>query len=283
MKLHRIVTGAITTAVLLSVVTVDHCWAGGILSAALLSVVAFTSAFELCRVLEAAGMPTYKRWTAVASFVVALTPAIVPRFYQSLNPFAPQAGIIFGFMILTFVIAMRGEDLGRGVRAVAAGTFVLIYVGLSLSFLVRLRSFGQFGEPLLLFVIGCAKLGDIGAYFVGRSIGKHALAPRLSPKKTIEGAAGAYLGSIAAALIMHTYVQEQVAFGTFVVWALVLSTAGQFGDLAESLLKRAGGVKDSSPMFGTAGGMLDLVDSLLLSAPAAYILALTGGFGAFQG
>jgi len=282
MKADRIAMGFIATAVLFSVVAVDHYWAKGFFSAALLSVIAFTAALETCAVLEAAGMPAFKRSTALASFVVALVPAIAPRFWQNMSPFALQAGIIFGFMILTFVFSMRCEDLARGARGVAAGTFTLVYVGLALSFLVRVRHFGKFGEPLLLFAIGCAKLGDVGAYFVGKTVGRHALAARLSPKKTIEGAFGGLLGSVVAALIMWPYVKAQVSLATFVVWSLVLGAAAQLGDLAESVLKRAGAVKDSSPAFGTMGGVLDLVDSLLLSAPVAYILALSGGFGAFR-
>ncbi len=283
MKAARIITGSIATLLILGLLTLDHYFVGGFLSAALLSVVAFTAAMELCVILEAAGLKTYPRLTAFVSFVVALLPAVVLRFWRGLSPFAPQAGVIFGFMVLLFVLAMREEDLVKGAKAVISGTFVLVYVGLSLSFLVRLRDFPHTGEAFLLFAIGVAKVGDIGAYFTGKLFGRHYLAPKVSPKKTLEGSLGALAGSAGVALIMHPYVKDHVSLGTFVAWALILSVVAQFGDLAESLIKRAGEVKDSGGVFAAMGGVLDLVDSLLLSAPVAYILALIGGFGGIQG
>jgi phosphatidate cytidylyltransferase len=283
MNTHRVVTGVLITATVLGIFAIDHYWAAGFFSAALLSVIAYTAAVELCTALEAVGVFTFRRLTGLACFVVALAPAAGQRFWQSQDGFAAQAGVVFGFMILCFVMAMRGDDLARGAKAVAGGVFVVIYVGFSLSFLVRLRLVDQYGEVLLLLAIGCAKIGDSGAYFVGKAIGRHPLAPRLSPKKTVEGAFGALAGSSIAALILYPYLKPQLALGTIIVWALVLSVAGQFGDLAESLVKRAGGVKDSGATLGAMGGALDLVDSLLLSAPVAYILAITGGFGAIKG
>jgi len=293
MKLGRILTGLATTIAVLAIIASDHYWTNGFLSVALLSAVAFTAALELCRILAATGMRTFSRATAFASFVVALLPAVVIRWFPGMSPFAPQAGVIFGFVVLTFIFAMRSEDFAAGAKAVVAGTFVLVYVGLALSFFVRLRDFPSFGETFLLFAIGCAKVGDMGAYFAGRSFGRTPLAPRLSPKKTVEGAAGALVGSLVVAAILYPYLAAELAkhpelqitmsFARFAGCALVLSVAGQFGDLSESLLKRAAGVKDSSIVFSQMGGVLDVVDSLLLSAPVAYILALLGGFRAVQG
>jgi phosphatidate cytidylyltransferase len=283
MKAGRILVGAAATAVILAILAIDHYYPKAFLSAALLSIVAFTSALELCGILRSAGMPTFAPLTAFASLVVALLPAVVLRFWPGTSPFAPQAGVIFAFVILTFALAMRGSDIQAGAKAVAAGAFVLVYVGLALSFLVRIRDFPEVGEPLLLFAIGCAKVGDMGAYFAGKTFGKHALAPAISPKKTVEGAIGALLGSILSALIIWHFVKARIDLPTLLAWALVLSVAAQFGDLAESLLKRAAGTKDSSGTFATMGGVLDMVDSLLLSAPVAYILALAKGLGAVQG
>lgn len=283
MNTQRVVTGIIIAAVVLGVFAIDHYWAAGFFSAALLSVIAYTAAVELCAVLECLGVFTYRRLTGLACFVVALMPAAVQRFWQSQDGFAAQSGVVFGFMILCFAMAMRGDDLVRGTKAVAAGVFVVIYVGFSLSFLVRLRLLEGCGEALLLLAIGSAKIGDTFAYFVGRTIGRRPLAGRLSPKKTVEGSAGAVAGSIVAALILRPYLSPQLTLAAILTWAVVLSVAGQFGDLAESMLKRAGNIKDSGASLGAMGGALDLVDSLLLSAPTAYILAVTGGLGAVKG
>ena len=283
MRTGRVFIGAGTLVVVLCVFAVDHYWTGGFLSAALLSAIALSASYELCEVLERAGIPVFRVATAGASFVVALLPAVVLRAWEGTSPFAPQAGVIFGFMMLAFGMGMRKGNPPWGAKAVIGSTFVLVYVGLSLSFLVRLRDIPVVGEELLLFSIGCAKLGDIGAYFVGRTFGRHQLSPKLSPKKTVEGAFGGVVGSLAAALIVRLLFGGSLGLPTLVVWAVILTVAAQFGDLAESLIKRAADIKDSSPTLGTMGGVLDLVDSLLLSAPVAYILALIWELGAVQG
>jgi len=283
MTWRRIIAGLVATVVVLGVFALDHYFSEGLFSAALLALVAFTAAIELCRMLESFGLSAFTRLTAFCSFVVALLPALVLRFWKGTSPFAPQAGVIFGFVVLAFILVMRKNDHLAGVKAVIGGTFVLVYVGLSLSFLVRLRDFPRVGEAFLLFAIGCAKVGDMGAFFIGRTFGRHLLAPRISPKKTVEGAIGALLGSIVVVFIIHPFVKDSVSLLRLTACALLLSVAAQLGDLAESLLKRAAAMKDSSMALDTMGGVLDLVDSLLLSAPVAYILALLGGFGAVQG
>jgi phosphatidate cytidylyltransferase len=227
---------------------------------------------------------------AFTSFAVAITPAIVARLEPSMNPFAPQAVVVFSFMVLTFLLAMRSEDLAAGAKAVIGGTFAVVYVGFSLSFLVRLRDFpGQgIGEALMMFAVGCAKFGDIGAYFAGKTFGRTPLSPKVSPKKTVEGALGAIGGSIAAAFVIWWLFGNDIAKApawansliSLAGFAVILSIVAQFGDLAESLLKRAGGIKDSGGAFAAMGGVLDMTDSLLFAAPVAYILALLGGYRA---
>lgn len=291
MKRNRVVVGVLVTIVVVVILGIDHFYTRGFLSAAILAALAFMASWELCAVLESMGMATYQRLTAFFAFVVTLVPAALFQCHCRTSPFAVEAGIIFGFVMLAFVLAMRGGDNVAGTKAVAAGTFVLIYVGFGLSLFVRLREMPDIGEALVFFTLAVAKGGDMGAYFAGTRLGKHKLAPRLSPKKTVEGSLGAIAASLvigfliwlyvskAVTLEYNTYIQSVSGLWIFLGSAAVISIAAQFGDLAESLLKRAADVKDSSVAFGTMGGMLDLVDSLLLSVPVAYILALLGGFG----
>lgn len=280
MRRNRVVTGILATAVVAAVLAADYYFLEGIPSATLLAVVAFAASYELCMVLGAAGIPTFALTTAFSSFVVALTPALAKIFLPEVSTFAPQAGLIFLFVILNFAFALRHGDPSAGTKAVVGGTFVLVYVGFALSFLVRLRSLDEVGWAFLIFALACAKVGDTGAYFVGRALGRHLLAPRLSPKKTVEGAAGALLASLLCAFMVAPFTSGKVPLTTLLCWAAVLSVAAQFGDLAESLLKRAAALKDSSAFFGHMGGALDVVDSLLLCAPTAYILAVIWGFSA---
>jgi phosphatidate cytidylyltransferase len=131
------------------------------------------------------------------------------------------------------------------------------------------------------------KMGDIGAYAIGRLIGRHKLAPRLSPGKTIEGVVGALAFSCLASWAVFRWLTpvwtpSSVRPGPWWGWiafGLVVSVAGIVGDLAESLLKRDVGLKDSSHWLPGFGGVLDMLDSLLLSAPVAWLLWATGMVG----
>ncbi|MCD6406019.1 MAG: phosphatidate cytidylyltransferase [Planctomycetes bacterium] len=283
MRRNRVLTGIAASALVIAILAADHYFVHGFPSAALLALVAFAASYELCLILESAGVATFPKLTAFASFAVALMPVLVNHFYSQTSSFAWQAGLIFLFMILTFAIALAKPDPNAGAKAVISGTFVLMYVGFALSFLVRLRGLPQVGNALLIFVLACSKVGDSAAYFVGRMIGKHPFARRISPRKTVEGAVAAFAASLLVAVVMARFVAGSVSLVQLLLWAALLSVAAQFGDLAESLLKRAGAVKDSSSIIGAVGGTLDVVDSLLLCAPTAYILALAAGLGAGPG
>ncbi len=280
MKRNRVLIGAVTTILVIGVLAADHYFLRGIPSAALLALVAFAASYELCMVLAAAGMPTFAKSTAFASFVVALTPVVARIVAPDVSTFAPQAGLIFLFVVVAFALAIRSTNAAAGAKAVISGTFVLVYVGFALSFLVRLRGLEEIGWVLLIFALACAKVGDMAAYFVGRAVGRRPLAARLSPMKTVEGALGALGASILCAFAVYPFTNGWVSLPVLIMWSVLLSFAAQFGDLAESLLKRAATVKDSSTFFGLMGGTLDVVDSLLLCAPTAYILAIVAGFSA---
>ncbi|MBI4230975.1 MAG: phosphatidate cytidylyltransferase [Planctomycetes bacterium] len=154
----------------------------------------------------------------------------------------------------------------------AAGT--LLYIAVPMQCLVRLAEGpGIQGFAPLLLAIAICKMGDTAAYFTGTTIGRHPLAPTISPKKTVEGAVGGLAGSIAVSVAAHAMLlpgiltlPRQILFGALV------GAAGQVGDLVESWIKRRAGVKDSGGTLLAMGGILDLVDSLLFAAPAAYLL-----------
>ena len=163
------------------------------------------------------------------------------------------------------------------------------YVSVLLSFVVRMAfEFPLFedgrtnytGRILLLAFIVIVKTSDIGAYAAGRIWGRHKLIPEISPGKTVEGLAGGYAFSLFSSLVLWAVFRWGFGDGRLgqldyplvhaVVLPLVLSTTGVFGDLAESLVKRSVGVKDSSARFPGMGGVLDILDSLLFSAPFMY-------------
>ena len=201
------------------------------------------------------------------------------------------AAAIAPFIFLTR--AMRQQDLSSGYPAAAAAVFAFTYVALPLGMLVQLRQQWA-GAFYLLYLLLVVWAGDIFAYFVGRSIGRHLMAPRISPKKTWEGAAASLLASVAVGwLLFHNatplseallraglierkdglFGLEQPAVGPVIVLTVVLNVAAQLGDLVESLIKRGAGAKDSGAILPGHGGMLDRIDALLFAAPVLWYYA----------
>jgi len=189
----------------------------------------------------------------------------------------PLAALAVGIMLAFAGEMWRYEKPGGVIVHVAVTVFALAYVGLMLAFLVELRIIGGSldGVTPLVAMIVTVKMGDTGAYTVGRMIGRHKLAPVLSPGKTWEGVGGAIgfamVGSYATFALMRPATIEEHPWAP-AVWGAALAVVGIFGDLAESLLKRDMGRKDSSTWMPGFGGVLDLVDSLLIAAPVAYLL-----------
>jgi phosphatidate cytidylyltransferase len=151
--------------------------------------------------------------------------------------------------------------------------FVLVvaFLGLLPSFLIRLRWAVPESSLALTLTIFVPKVGDIGAYFTGKLLGRTPLSPEISSKKTWEGFIGGLAASVATAVglsfvgpIFRHGILEAAAFG------LVVGIAGVLGDLAESMIKREVGVKDASANIPGFGGLLDVMDSVLFAAPVAY-------------
>ena len=145
----------------------------------------------------------------------------------------------------------------------------LLYIGLTLSYLVMIRLLPQ-GEWFLLFLLLVTWAGDTAAYYVGTLCGQHVLAPRISPKKTVEGLVGGLLGAVIFAYVAHWWFLSDFSAVDCIVLAVLLTFAGLWGDLAESAIKRSVGVKDSGGILPGHGGMLDRLDSLLFTGPAFY-------------
>jgi phosphatidate cytidylyltransferase len=223
----------------------------------------------------------------------------VPLFWPGYPPDCPLDRLgwpfcSFGVAVLAvFVVEMiRYRAPGRSVAQLAAAVLSFAYVGLLLSFIVQLRAVEPAGLPVsddlglvaLVSLIAVVKAGDIGAYTVGRLIGRHKMAPILSPGKTWEGAAGAVIfAALAAWLVLTLWVERKESVGAdsrspipWLVYGVLVGAVGLLGDLAESLLKRDLGRKDSSSWMPGFGGVLDLLDSILFAAPVAYLLWIAG-------
>ncbi|MBL7140076.1 MAG: phosphatidate cytidylyltransferase [Planctomycetes bacterium] len=185
---------------------------------------------------------------------------------------------IVGLVFTTFlaeIVVIERTDRGpqEALEAVAWTVLVVLTVGLLGLFLAKVRFLSP--EPTeglmyLVLTLGVVKGSDIGAYAIGSWLGRHRLVPKLSPKKTVEGLVGAIVaGTIMALVIGRAW--GRFGWGDLVLFGSVVSVSGVLGDLAESLMKRACGVKDSG-RIPTFGGALDILDSMLSAAPVAYVL-----------
>ncbi len=125
------------------------------------------------------------------------------------------------------------------------------------------------GIGYVLALVAVAKLGDAGAYFVGSNWGRRRLAPRVSPKKTVEGAAGGLAASLLSGALLALLFRLKGGVAFWLAFGIVVGVASQIGDLVASAIKRSAGAKDSGNLLPAFGGLLDVVDSPLMAAPVA--------------
>ena len=291
--LKRIATAVVLIPIVLLLILRAPIWLVAIVTAA----VALLTVAEFLQLTKSYGVQPLARPTYgfVALFFITLminTGGSKPLL--STDQFvvgAVFAAAIAPFLFLT--IAMRSTDLSTSYPAAAASTFAFVYIALPLGLLVQLRE--QYaGAFLILYLLLVVWAGDIFAYFVGKSMGKHLMSPRVSPKKTWEGAIASVIASVAIggslfyyatpvseALLRWGLIQRQdgvfnlnrPAMLPIILLTACLNIAAQFGDLVESLIKRGAGVKDSGSILPGHGGMLDRIDALLFAAPVLWLYA----------
>jgi phosphatidate cytidylyltransferase len=162
-----------------------------------------------------------------------------------------------------------GLRFGRAIRATASGAFAMIYLGLPLGALVAVHRYGGRGAVLLL--VATVVVSDTAQYYAGRTFGRRPLAPQLSPKKTIEGAVGGFVAAPMFLFFAGSFLVPGARSILEIVVGIAIVIAGIAGDLFESMLKRAAGVKDSSALIPGHGGVLDRIDALLFATPVFYL------------
>ncbi|MFA5410534.1 MAG: phosphatidate cytidylyltransferase [Candidatus Omnitrophota bacterium] len=224
--------------------------------------------YEFFTMLENKGITAYKY------FGILMGTLIPVSIMFSFEP-TKKWELFFIVLTLLFLITMlfkRRENYGVIVD-ISTTIFGILYVSWFFSFLIKIRSFSG-GTGLLAAVLLITKLGDIGAYLVGSRFGKTPLIPRISPNKSLEGSLGGLFFSVAGALISRPFFPlfgaEVLTYTHLILMGITLGIIGQLGDLAESLMKRDCGVKDSGVILPGMGGVLDVMDSLLFTAPVFY-------------
>jgi phosphatidate cytidylyltransferase len=192
---------------------------------------------------------------------------------------AEQSGIawMIGGALLTFALAFLlkaiSEARAAATAAVSSTVMGAVWIGCGLAFVLLLRDIPEHGRLALYTVLLAVWAGDTLAYFGGRLLGRHKMAPSTSPGKTWEGFLFGTAATVFVAFVA-LYKQHFLSIPQSIVLGVVLAVAGPLGDLFESLLKRDAGVKDSGSLLGGHGGMLDRLDAFFFAAPAAYFAIL---------
>jgi len=236
-------------------------WVFSLLASAMIGV----ALLEFFNLVEKKNIFVYKYFGVIVGMLV---PIIIyfqmgGEGYFTLEPFF----IVIACMFI-FVLQFIRRDSSQALASIAVTLFGLLYIAWFFSFFIKLK-FLQNGTLLVAFLILVTKMGDIGAYLIGSSIGKHNLIPRISPHKTVEGTVGGFVFSLLTSIASKSYLPN-FPYGHLITLGILLGILAQVGDLAESLLKRDSGVKDSGHNLSGFGGMLDLIDSLLFTTPIFY-------------
>ena len=177
--------------------------------------------------------------------------------------------------LLILILQFARQDNRNAIVGLSTTLFGVLYVSWFFSFLVKIRFLlpEVEGVKLLAFILLVTKSGDIGALLIGSWFGRHPLLPKVSPNKSIEGGVGSLLFSGTVAVLFRSFLPELPHFSIIHValMGMFFGALGLLGDLSESLIKRDCNVKDSGKFLPGMGGVLDVIDSLLFSAPAFYL------------
>lgn len=233
-----------------------------------LTVMIAAALYEFYSLVEKKGVAIFKTSGIAIGIIVP-----VSIFFS----FEPTKGwellFIIAVLLTIFILQFTRKESNQAIVGVSTTIFGILYISWTFSFLMKLKmvseSYLPSGSLLVAFLLLVTKSGDIGAYFIGTYFGKHHLIPRISSKKSVEGAVGGFMFSVVFAVLSKYYLPAVPVFHLAVLGCL-LGILAQVGDLSESLIKRDSQVKDSANLIPGLGGVLDLIDSILFTAPTLY-------------
>jgi phosphatidate cytidylyltransferase len=254
----------------------------------------------------------YTVWSQSPYFFVALTAIAallaLSEFYGLASKFGGKPQVVIGYTaalvilasflfdepslavaaVITLSIVSLATGLGSSnelkdsLMSVSSTMFGVVYVALLPGCLIGVRMLPDaitrltaphLASKLLTMFFALVMMTDTGAYYVGRTLGRHKLAPRISPGKTIEGAIGGFVMAVVTGVLCKVIFFHEISITHAIALGAAIGLVGQIGDLAESMLKRGAGVKDSGNLLPGHGGMLDRIDSILFCAPLLYYYA----------
>jgi phosphatidate cytidylyltransferase len=252
--MKRVLTAAILAPLILAVVFMAPAW----LLFAVTAAVAVLCFREYCGIAAGYGVDRLGPTGYAAGLLLMLL--------------HEHAGLLITvFALLALALSMRSGDLRRALPRPAALLLGVVYIFGCWRFALLLR---PISPHWLVFALALNWIGDGCAYYAGRTLGRHKLAPAISPAKTWEGSLASVAGSVVFGVLYLGRVLPAVPMAYVVALSVAANLAGQLGDLAESALKRGAGLKDSGDLLPGHGGMLDRVDSTLFALPVVYLFTL---------
>jgi phosphatidate cytidylyltransferase len=273
-----------TAAVLIPLAVGLVLWGSTAIIALAVGLVTLLALFEYFALGEAIGHRAYRFWTAISALAlvflqwVETTVNVLTHSRYAIAIYQDSGiarilvsplDIFFLFVLGVAVITLAtSRPLVETLPAAGISCSGLLLIAFPLTYAVRLHAVQGVGHLLLLFALVITWAGDTAAYFVGRAVGRHLFAPRLSPKKTWEGALASFAASLLVGVIFARWVF--VPPPHLLGMAAVGNVAGQVGDLLESAYKRSAGIKDSGSILPGHGGVLDRIDALILAIPVVW-------------
>lgn len=223
-----------------------------------------TSLYEFYSMVERKNIKVYKYFGTLLGVLVPVFTYL--EYDMKTEGMVPFSLVLFAIFIFAKQFTKRDDP---NILASSAITlFGILYISWFFSFIIKLKYLPS-GANLVLFLLILTEGGDMGAYFIGRTMGKRLLIPRISPKKTIEGTLGGFAFTLIFAILCKPLLPG-LSYWQMLVAGILIGTVAPVADLAESLFKRDCGVKDSGACLPGLGGVLDMIDSLLLTSPMLY-------------
>lgn len=264
----RVLTAVVGVPVLLAVILAGPAWLWSMIVLVAVGI----------GLAEFYAMTTHKDEIVLASMGSSMGVLLAAMMVFAQQPLYLLTGCVTVVMVMLLAGVFAYRTIERALHWVSVGVTGVFYVALLTTFLALIRRDpGEMGRYWLLLLLAVVWVGDTGAYFCGRFLGRHKMAPTVSPKKTWEGAVGGLLVSIGAAFAVVAL--TPLSLHPYIVLAAAIPAAilGQLGDLCESLIKRSVGVKDSGRIIYGHGGILDRIDALMFAGPYLYFFYTYAG------